>query len=153
MLSRQEELKERARLLLEQARRDAALKASNKSNPSSAASAANRVSDVSLPGFIGYCHVLMERVWLRFSGVCRGQDFFPVQPLSQVCLPLGCVLVQPAWPHCAGAANRLTTSLFSTLKSPPQLAVHYMCNTLEKKLLKVSASVAVRLVEPFMEGL
>lgn len=61
VLSRQEELKERARLLLEQARRDAALKASNKSNPSSAASAANRtanVCDVSLGGFIPYGHIL-----------------------------------------------------------------------------------------------
>lgn len=34
VLSRQEELKERARLLLEQARRDAAMKAGNKSNAS-----------------------------------------------------------------------------------------------------------------------
>lgn len=67
MLSRQEELKERARLLLEQARRDAALKASNKSNPSSAASAANRICDVSLPGFIGRCHVLTERVLRCFA--------------------------------------------------------------------------------------
>lgn len=51
MLSRQEELKERARLLLEQARRDAAVKASNKNNPNSAANAANKaanISDVSL---------------------------------------------------------------------------------------------------------
>lgn len=54
VLSRQEELKERARLLLEQARRDAAIKASNKNNPSSAANVANRTTnacDVSLSDF------------------------------------------------------------------------------------------------------
>ncbi|XP_061767309.1 EH domain-binding protein 1 isoform X2 [Nerophis ophidion] len=46
-LSRQEELKERARLLLEQARRDAATKATNKSAPnSSGASAPNKSSSV-----------------------------------------------------------------------------------------------------------
>ncbi|XP_061822288.1 EH domain-binding protein 1 isoform X4 [Nerophis lumbriciformis] len=46
-LSRQEELKERARLLLEQARRDAATKASNKSAPnSSGASAPNKSGSV-----------------------------------------------------------------------------------------------------------
>ncbi|XP_061915480.1 EH domain-binding protein 1 isoform X5 [Entelurus aequoreus] len=46
-LSRQEELKERARVLLEQARRDAATKASNKSAPnSSGASAPNKSSGV-----------------------------------------------------------------------------------------------------------
>ncbi|XP_041610518.1 EH domain-binding protein 1 isoform X6 [Vulpes lagopus] len=42
MLSRQEELKERARVLLEQARRDAALKAGNKQNPSAATPLCNR---------------------------------------------------------------------------------------------------------------
>lgn len=42
MLSRQEELKERARVLLEQARRDAALKAGNKQNTSTAAPLCNR---------------------------------------------------------------------------------------------------------------
>uniref|UniRef100_A0A671U3G6 EH domain binding protein 1 n=1 Tax=Sparus aurata TaxID=8175 RepID=A0A671U3G6_SPAAU len=42
VLSRQEELKERARLLLEQARRDAAMKAGNKNVPNSAVSAPNR---------------------------------------------------------------------------------------------------------------
>lgn len=46
MLSRQEELKERARLLLEQARRDAALKAGNKQRPSTAATTrAKQLSD------------------------------------------------------------------------------------------------------------
>uniref|UniRef100_A0A8C6PZR3 EH domain binding protein 1 n=1 Tax=Nothobranchius furzeri TaxID=105023 RepID=A0A8C6PZR3_NOTFU len=44
VLSRQEELKERARLLLEQARRDAAIKAGNKSIPNSAVTAPNRTS-------------------------------------------------------------------------------------------------------------
>ncbi|XP_033095097.1 EH domain-binding protein 1 isoform X8 [Trachypithecus francoisi] len=42
MLSRQEELKERARVLLEQARRDAALKAGNKHNTNAAAPFCNR---------------------------------------------------------------------------------------------------------------
>ncbi|KAM9211807.1 EH domain-binding protein 1 [Dugong dugon] len=42
MLSRQEELKERARILLEQARRDAALKAGNKQNTSAATPLSNR---------------------------------------------------------------------------------------------------------------
>ncbi|XP_032353533.1 EH domain-binding protein 1 isoform X4 [Camelus ferus] len=42
MLSRQEELKERARVLLEQARRDAALKAGNKQNTSTATPPCNR---------------------------------------------------------------------------------------------------------------
>ncbi|XP_075960264.1 EH domain-binding protein 1 isoform X2 [Anarhichas minor] len=46
VLSRQEELKERARLLLEQARRDAAMKAGNKSVPNSAATAPNRATGV-----------------------------------------------------------------------------------------------------------
>ncbi|XP_074503539.1 EH domain-binding protein 1 isoform X4 [Sebastes fasciatus] len=46
VLSRQEELKERARLLLEQARRDAAMKAGNKNVPNSAASAPNRAATV-----------------------------------------------------------------------------------------------------------
>ncbi|XP_069811590.1 EH domain-binding protein 1 isoform X4 [Dendropsophus ebraccatus] len=46
MLSRQEELKERARLLLEQARRDAAMKAGNKQRPSTAATTrAKQLSD------------------------------------------------------------------------------------------------------------
>ncbi|XP_054456003.1 EH domain-binding protein 1 isoform X1 [Anoplopoma fimbria] len=47
VLSRQEELKERARLLLEQARRDAAMKAGNKNLPNSAATAPNRPTSVS----------------------------------------------------------------------------------------------------------
>lgn len=47
MLSRQEELKERARLLLEQARRDAAMKAGNKNVPMSAMTATNRATSVS----------------------------------------------------------------------------------------------------------
>lgn len=42
MLSRQEELKERARILLEQARRDAAVKAGNKQNTSAATALSNR---------------------------------------------------------------------------------------------------------------
>nr|XP_046258765.1 EH domain-binding protein 1 isoform X4 [Scatophagus argus] len=46
VLSRQEELKERARLLLEQARRDAAMKAGNKNIPNSAVSAPNRAANV-----------------------------------------------------------------------------------------------------------
>uniref|UniRef100_A0A1A8DM43 EH domain binding protein 1 n=2 Tax=Nothobranchius kadleci TaxID=1051664 RepID=A0A1A8DM43_NOTKA len=46
VLSRQEELKERARLLLEQARRDAAIKAGSKSIPNSAVTAPNRTSAV-----------------------------------------------------------------------------------------------------------
>ncbi|KAM6923121.1 EH domain-binding protein 1 isoform 2-T2 [Lycodopsis pacificus] len=46
VLSRQEELKERARLLLEQARRDAAMKAGNKNVPNSAATAPNRATGV-----------------------------------------------------------------------------------------------------------
>uniref|UniRef100_UPI0037E95033 EH domain-binding protein 1 isoform X5 n=1 Tax=Semicossyphus pulcher TaxID=241346 RepID=UPI0037E95033 len=46
VLSRQEELKERARLLLEQARRDAAMKAGNKNIPNSAANAPNRATNV-----------------------------------------------------------------------------------------------------------
>ncbi|XP_045926378.1 EH domain-binding protein 1 isoform X4 [Micropterus dolomieu] len=45
VLSRQEELKERARLLLEQARRDAAMKAGNKNIPNSAATAPNRATN------------------------------------------------------------------------------------------------------------
>ncbi|CAN9499568.1 unnamed protein product [Ophioblennius macclurei] len=45
-LSRQEELKERARLLLEQARRDAAMKAGNKNVPASAVAAPNRPGGV-----------------------------------------------------------------------------------------------------------
>ncbi|KAM6179225.1 EH domain-binding protein 1 isoform 7-T7 [Erethizon dorsatum] len=46
MLSRQEELKERARVLLEQARRDAALKAGNKQNTNAATPLCNRqISD------------------------------------------------------------------------------------------------------------
>uniref|UniRef100_A0A3Q3EKU5 EH domain binding protein 1 n=1 Tax=Labrus bergylta TaxID=56723 RepID=A0A3Q3EKU5_9LABR len=44
VLSRQEELKERARLLLEQARRDAAMKAGNKNIPNLAVSASNRAT-------------------------------------------------------------------------------------------------------------
>ncbi|KAM4599880.1 EH domain-binding protein 1 isoform 2-T4 [Fundulus diaphanus] len=47
VLSRQEELKERARLLLEQARRDAAMKAGNKNVLGSAVAAPNRTSGVS----------------------------------------------------------------------------------------------------------
>ncbi|MED6234785.1 hypothetical protein ATANTOWER_001326, partial [Ataeniobius toweri] len=46
-LSRQEELKERARLLLEQARRDAAMKAGNKNATNSAVTAPNRTSCIS----------------------------------------------------------------------------------------------------------
>ncbi|XP_039477673.1 EH domain-binding protein 1 isoform X4 [Oreochromis aureus] len=46
VLSRQEELKERARLLLEQARRDAAMKAGNKYISNSAAAAPNRATGV-----------------------------------------------------------------------------------------------------------
>lgn len=47
MLSRQEELKERARVLLEQARRDAAVKAGNKQNANAATALYNRqLSDV-----------------------------------------------------------------------------------------------------------
>ncbi|XP_035519458.1 EH domain-binding protein 1 isoform X2 [Morone saxatilis] len=46
VLSRQEELKERARLLLEQARRDAAMKAGNKNVPNSATNAPNRAANV-----------------------------------------------------------------------------------------------------------
>jgi len=47
MLSRQEELKERARVLLEQARRDAALKAGNKQHTNAATPLCNRqLSDV-----------------------------------------------------------------------------------------------------------
>ncbi|XP_069000319.1 EH domain-binding protein 1 isoform X5 [Embiotoca jacksoni] len=46
VLSRQEELKERARLLLEQARRDAAMKACNKNVPNSAVTAPNRAAGV-----------------------------------------------------------------------------------------------------------
>lgn len=45
VLSRQEELKERARLLLEQARRDAAMKAGNKNIPNSASPAPNRATN------------------------------------------------------------------------------------------------------------
>uniref|UniRef100_A0A3Q1EIS4 EH domain binding protein 1 n=1 Tax=Acanthochromis polyacanthus TaxID=80966 RepID=A0A3Q1EIS4_9TELE len=46
VLSRQEELKERARLLLEQARRDAAMKAGNKNVPNASSTAANRSAGV-----------------------------------------------------------------------------------------------------------
>lgn len=46
MLSRQEELKERARVLLEQARRDAALKAGNKQNTNAATLCNRQLSDV-----------------------------------------------------------------------------------------------------------
>ncbi|XP_028278675.1 EH domain-binding protein 1 isoform X3 [Parambassis ranga] len=46
VLSRQEELKERARLLLEQARRDAAMKAGNKNVPSTAVAAPNKATGV-----------------------------------------------------------------------------------------------------------
>ncbi|KAG7512513.1 EH domain-binding protein 1 isoform X5 [Solea senegalensis] len=46
VLSRQEELKERARLLLEQARRDAAMKAGNKNVPNSAVTALTRTTNV-----------------------------------------------------------------------------------------------------------
>ncbi|CAB1420581.1 unnamed protein product [Pleuronectes platessa] len=46
VLSRQEELKERARLLLEQARRDAAMKTGNKNAPSSALTAPTRTTTV-----------------------------------------------------------------------------------------------------------
>ncbi|XP_062256954.1 EH domain-binding protein 1 isoform X2 [Platichthys flesus] len=46
VLSRQEELKERARLLLEQARRDAAMKAGNKNAPNSAVTALTRTTTV-----------------------------------------------------------------------------------------------------------
>ncbi|XP_069394545.1 EH domain-binding protein 1 isoform X10 [Paralichthys olivaceus] len=46
LLSRQEELKERARLLLEQARRDAAMKASSKNIPNSAVTALTRTTNV-----------------------------------------------------------------------------------------------------------
>ncbi|XP_023281073.1 EH domain-binding protein 1 isoform X3 [Seriola lalandi dorsalis] len=45
VLSRQEELKERARLLLEQARRDAAMKAGNKNVPNSAVTAPTRATN------------------------------------------------------------------------------------------------------------
>uniref|UniRef100_A0A8D3DGC5 EH domain binding protein 1 n=1 Tax=Scophthalmus maximus TaxID=52904 RepID=A0A8D3DGC5_SCOMX len=45
VLSRQEELKERARLLLEQARRDAAIKAGNKNVPNAAATALTRTTN------------------------------------------------------------------------------------------------------------
>lgn len=47
VLSRQEELKERARLLLEQARREAAMKAGNKNIPNAAVTAPNRTSGIS----------------------------------------------------------------------------------------------------------
>ncbi|XP_031171777.1 EH domain-binding protein 1 isoform X6 [Sander lucioperca] len=46
VLSRQEELKERARVLLEQARRDAAMKAGNKNVPNSAVTAPNSATNV-----------------------------------------------------------------------------------------------------------
>lgn len=46
VLSRQEELKERARLLLEQARKDAAMKAGNKNIPNSAVCATDKATNV-----------------------------------------------------------------------------------------------------------
>lgn len=54
MLSRQEELKERARVLLEQARRDAALKAGNKQLTNTIASTRTKqLSDVRNVGHHG----------------------------------------------------------------------------------------------------
>lgn len=57
MLSRQEELKERARVLLEQARRDAALKAGNKQLANTIIPARNKqLNDVRNIGHYGSLH-------------------------------------------------------------------------------------------------
>jgi len=57
MLSRQEELKERARVLLEQARRDAAVKAGNKQLTSTIIPARNKqLNDVRNIGQCGSLH-------------------------------------------------------------------------------------------------
>lgn len=76
MLSRQEELKERARLLLEQARRDALSKAASKQNTSAATPLCSRqLSDVrnTLGETITYCNhrcLLMFFARLVFHMLC-----------------------------------------------------------------------------------
>lgn len=63
-LSRQEELKERARLLLEQARRDAAMKAGNKNVPSAAVNVPYRATNI--------CDVSQSCVCVCQSGLSLG---------------------------------------------------------------------------------
>lgn len=71
MLSRQEELKERARVLLEQARRDAALKAGNKQLTNTIIPARNKqLNDVRNTGQYGsFYTVNIYRTCLCFCGV------------------------------------------------------------------------------------
>lgn len=91
VLTRQEELKERARLLLEQARRDAAVKAGNKNNPNAGANAANRTTNI--------CDVSRSdgsrsRPISKESALILRWEACPVQRLTRVGLPLRCVRVQ-----------------------------------------------------------
>uniref|UniRef100_A0AAQ5XC51 EH domain binding protein 1 n=1 Tax=Amphiprion ocellaris TaxID=80972 RepID=A0AAQ5XC51_AMPOC len=65
VLSRQEELKERARLLLEQARRDAAMKAGNKNVLNSSSAAPNRAAGVCDVSQLGVCRDAERRRQLR----------------------------------------------------------------------------------------
>lgn len=91
MLTRQEELKERARLLLEQARRDAAVKAGNRNNPNTGANAANRttnICDVSRSDGSRFSHILEE------LALILRREVWPVQRLTRAWLPLRCMLVQ-----------------------------------------------------------
>lgn len=150
VLSRQEELKERARLLLEQARRDAALKASNKNNPSSTTNAANRttnICDVSLSdSFSGSSrHILKKPVSVVLRWFKKVGDW----PVS-ACLFAACSYSIASlcwnqlidWPPASPAFSSLFHSLLFTT-----------CATYWKNLFKLSGSVAVHLVERFMEKL
>lgn len=169
MLSRQEELKERARLLLEQARRDAAMKAGNKNVPNSATTAPARATNAADVSHSGVCVCVC--VWMNFSlalhlkqyrrvkcGVVlrcdtSGDTIRPdsaeedlkvglglepgvfdlclvhcVKPSqeSQLCVPvlsLHALEYCAASPQRAGAATRVTSSLFSALMSLPQLCI------------------------------
>lgn len=75
VLSRQEELKERARLLLEQARRDAAMKAGNKNIPNSASPAPNRATNA--------CDVSQSFVCVDYSGILT-VDIAPFDTVREV---------------------------------------------------------------------
>lgn len=163
VMSRQEELKERARLLLEQARRDAAIKAGNKNVPHSAINATNKatsIGDVSQSGvclcaFMALFGLISHKIRLRVEGspsLCQSKFLRMLGSLvSSVCdcecdlcvsaslFDVDALESSTASPDCAGTVNRMTTNLFSTLMSLPQFAVHYTCSMLRMPFQTVSS--------------
>lgn len=80
VLSRQEELKERARLLLEQARRDAAMKAGNKNIPNSTVTAPNRATTVCDVSQNGVCVCVNES---KTVDILHSKDVYPLSKIIQ----------------------------------------------------------------------